>query len=92
MAAWRMRLGHKPESDHRPDAGWQIDKAEFERFSQVFDVFNRSGWDDGVRSEKSDAFWESYAQPLHEWRKARGFRRRDYALRNAAWWLSLIHI
>lgn len=81
-----MPLGHQSKPDHRVDAGWKIDDDTFERFSQVFDAFNRSGWDDTVKSEKSDAFWASYAQPLHEWRKARGFRRRDYALRNAAWW------
>lgn len=81
-----MALGHQLRRDDRDDAGWKIDDSKFTRFSQVFDVFNRSGWDDTVRSEKSDAFWESYAKPLHEWRKARGFRRRDFALRNAAWW------
>ena len=71
--------------DRRPDAGWHIDPAHFERFSQVDDVFNRSWWDPAVRSEKTEQFFESYRKPLEGWRKARGFRRRDYALRNAAW-------
>jgi epoxyqueuosine reductase len=71
--------------DHRPDAGWRIDFERFERFSQVDDVFNRSWWDPAVRSEKTEQFFESYRKPLEDWRKARGFRRRDYALRNAAW-------
>ena len=79
-------LGHQVTTDERRDAGWQIDPSKFSRFSQVYDVFNRSGWDDTVRTEKTDAFWESYAKPLAQWRKARGFRRRDFALRNAAWW------
>ena len=71
--------------DRRADAGWRIDPARFERFSQVDDVFNRSWWDPAVRSEKTEQFFESYRKPLEGWRKARGFRRRDYALRNAAW-------
>lgn len=72
-------------SDRRPDAGWMIDRTTFERFSQVDDVFNRSWWDPTVRSEKTEQFFESYRKPLDGWRKARGFRREDYALRNAAW-------
>ncbi len=71
--------------DRRPDAGWQIDSKRFQRFSQVDDVFNRSWWDPEVRSDKTEQFFESYRKPLEGWRKARGFRRKDYALRNAAW-------
>ncbi len=71
--------------DNRPDAGWQVDTSTFERFSQVDDVFNRSWWDPTVRSSKTERFFESYRKPLEEWRNARGFRRKDYALRNAAW-------
>jgi epoxyqueuosine reductase len=72
-------------ADTRPDAGWRVDASRFERFSAVNDVFNRSWWDPTVRSPKTERFFESYRKPLDEWRNARGFRRKDYALRNAAW-------
>ncbi|MEM8922876.1 MAG: reductive dehalogenase domain-containing protein [Actinomycetota bacterium] len=71
--------------DERADAGWCVDPDRFRRFSQVNDVFNRSWWDPTVASEATARFFESYRKPLEEWRRARGFRRRDYALRNAAW-------
>ena len=71
--------------DERPDAGWRIDQQRFRRFSQVDDVFNRSWWDPTVRSPETERFFESYRRPLESWKKARGFRRKDYALRNAAW-------
>ncbi len=69
-------------SDH--DAGFEIGPG-FERFSQVNDVFSRSFWDEAIRSEHSDRFYSTYRRPLDTWRKARGFRQRDYALRNASW-------
>ncbi|MEZ5340053.1 MAG: reductive dehalogenase domain-containing protein [Acidimicrobiales bacterium] len=72
-------------TDERPDAGWLVDANRFERFDQVNDVFNRSWWDDKVRTTATERFFESYREPLMEWRNARGFRRKDYALRNAAW-------
>jgi len=71
--------------DDRTDASWNIDEATFERFDQVDDVFNRSWWDEEVRSDETEKFFESYRRPLEQWRKARGFKRRDYALRNASW-------
>ncbi len=61
---------------------------DFERFSQVDDVFSRSFWDDEIRSEKSDRFYATYRRPLDQWRKANGFTQRDYALRNASWHVS----
>ncbi|MDH3294556.1 MAG: reductive dehalogenase [Acidimicrobiia bacterium] len=61
---------------------------DFERFSQVDDVFSRSFWDEGVRSDKSDRFYATYRRPLDQWRRANGFTQRDYALRNASWHVS----
>ena len=81
----RSRRPGRIRSDDRPDAGWVIDSDTFERFSQVDDVFNRSWWDPAVRSPETERFFESYRRPLESWKKARGFRRKDYALRNAAW-------
>ncbi|MFV2039430.1 MAG: reductive dehalogenase domain-containing protein [Acidimicrobiales bacterium] len=71
--------------DHRPDAGWDVDDDRFVRFNQVDDAFNRSWWDDTVRSATTERFFQTYREPLEKWRNARGFRRKDYALRNASW-------
>ncbi len=79
--AWR---GRTAAGDSDRDAGWVIDDS-FERFSQRDDVFSRSFWDDRIRDDKTDQFYATYRRPLVEWRNARGFRRQDYALRNAAW-------
>jgi len=61
---------------------------DFERFSQVDDVFSRSFWDPSIRTEKSNRFYATYRRPLDQWRTAKGFTQRDYALRNAAWHVS----
>lgn len=58
---------------------------DFERFSQVNDVFSRSFWDRAVRDERTERFYATYRRPLEQWRKANGFTQRDYAVRNAAW-------
>ena len=62
-----------------------IDPDEFERFSQVNDVFSRSMWDERIRDERTDTFFATYRRPLTKWRKANGFTQRDYAIRNASW-------
>jgi len=61
---------------------------DFERFSQLNDVFSRSSWDESIRDERSDQFYATYRRPLTKWRKANGFTQRDYALRNASWHVS----
>jgi epoxyqueuosine reductase len=61
---------------------------EFRRFNQKYDVFNRSIWDDEVRSEKVKQFFQSYFTDLAQFRKVDGFTHRDYALRNAAWYIA----
>ena len=58
---------------------------EFERFSQVDDVFSRSRWDPEVHSDATDRFYSTYRRPLTDWRPAPGFTQHDYALRNASW-------
>ncbi len=70
--------------DSDAEAGFEVGP-DFQRFSQVNDVFSRSFWDDEVRSEHSKRFYATYRRPLDKWRKARGFRQRDYAIRNASW-------
>lgn len=61
---------------------------EFERFNQKYDIFNRATWDDEVRSERVQKFFESYYTDLAKFRKVEGFHHRDYALRNAAWYIA----
>jgi reductive dehalogenase len=61
---------------------------DFQRFNQKYDVFNRSVWDDGVRSDRVRKFFESYHTDLAKFRKVEGFHHRDYALRNAAWYIA----
>ncbi len=61
---------------------------EFVRFNQKYDMFNRAVWDDEVRSERAQKFFESYFTDLAKFRKVEGFQHRDYALRNAAWYIA----
>jgi len=81
-AVWR---GTTAQGNSDDAARFDIDRSAFRRFSQVDDVFSRSFWDDRIRDEKTATFYATYRRPLEKWRKARGFRRQDYALRNAAW-------
>ncbi len=67
--------------------GFEI-TSEFQRFNQKYDMFNRAVWDDSVRSERSRKFFESYFTDLAEFRAVEGFQHRDYALRNAAWYIA----
>ena len=90
MGRWDRRAGRpwrgRPAPDHSDrSAGFEHDPETFRRFSQVDDVFNRAFWDPEVRSANTERFYAGYREPLREWRRARGFRRSDYALRNAAW-------
>lgn len=68
-------------------AGFEI-QPDFERFNQKDDVFRRSWWDERIKSEKSQLFYETYREPLKSFRKADGFTQKDFALRNAAWHVS----
>ncbi len=68
-------------------AGFEVSDA-FTRFNQKYDMFNRAIWDDEVRSERARRFFESYFTDLAQFRKVEGFHHRDYALRNAAWYIA----
>ena len=74
----------KPVDDK---TGFEV-SSEFERFNQKYDMFNRAVWDDDVRSARSQSFFESYFTDLAKFRKVEGFQHRDYALRNAAWYIA----
>ncbi len=68
------------------EAGFELSQ-NFERFNQINDIFSRAFWDETVRNESSDAFFESHrVQPAGK--RAPGFGQKDFALRNAAWALS----
>ena len=85
-----LENGSSGESWARPVdqlTGFEI-TAEFERFNQKYDMFNRAVWDDEVRSKRSQRFFESYFTDLAQFRKVEGFQHRDYALRNAAWYIA----
>lgn len=60
----------------------------FARFNQQHDVFNRSVWDEQVRSERVGRFFDSYFTDRATFRKVDGFTHRDYALRNASWYIA----
>lgn len=85
MRSHTNRRPGRVRNDTRPDAGWDIDPDHFGRFDQTNDVFNRSWWDETVRDGATERFYQTYREPLEQWRTARGFRHKDYALRNASW-------
>ena len=59
----------------------------FEPFSQMDDMFTRAFWDESVRSEHTDGFFNSYRMDFAP-RRGDGFNQKDFALRNAAWAIS----
>jgi epoxyqueuosine reductase len=78
---WQRRFA---ESDRA--AGFDISR-DFQPFSQMNDMFTRSGWDPSVRTKDSAAFFASYRMDAAP-RRGEGFSQRDFALRNAAWSVS----
>jgi len=85
---WPQNARKTPQHllDSDAAAGFQI-SPEFERFSQMDDMFTRAFWDDTVRSRDTDAFFDSYRMSATP-RRGAGFSQRDFALRNAAWIVS----
>ena len=67
-------------------AGFEI-TPDFQRFSQMDDIFTRAFWDDEIRSKDTDAFFASYRMEAAP-RRGEGFSQRDFALRNASWLIS----
>jgi epoxyqueuosine reductase len=68
-------------------AGFEVNE-RFSRISQKLDMFNRAAWDDSVRSPRVEQFFGSYFTDLAEFRAVEGFGHRDYALRNASWYIA----
>jgi len=96
---WPSNLDSSRLADERQNLEWQekfkqsdadagIEVTEnFERFSQINDMFTRAFWDETVRTRKSDAFFDGHRVAANP-RKAQGFQQRDLALRNAGWSVS----
>jgi reductive dehalogenase len=76
------------EKNEDAKTGFVVDDKVFHPFRQKNDVFRRSWWDDRIRNEKTQLFYETYRQPLKTWRQSEGFSQKDYALRNASWHVS----
>jgi len=82
----KTKVGKLTSEEHDRLSGVVV-TGKLERFAQRNDIFSRAFWDDTVRSKKSDAFFASYridAAP----RKGDGFQQKDFALRNASWFMS----
>ena len=85
---WPQNRAKTPENllESDREAGFEIGP-EFERFSQMDDMFTRAFWDPAVQSEAAMGFFESYGDSP-EPRRGDGFTQRDFALRNASWVIS----
>ncbi len=75
---------HLLDSDRA--AGFEV-REDFERFSQMNDIFTRAFWDERVKTKDTDAFFASYRMEAAP-RRGDGFTQKDFALRNAAWLIS----
>ena len=82
-----MRIPLEMYREADKQAGFEVLEG-FKRFEQKDDVFRRSWWDSSIRNEKTERFYNTYREPLENWRSADGFSQKDYALRNAAWHVS----
>ncbi|MBM4092532.1 MAG: reductive dehalogenase [Planctomycetes bacterium] len=65
-------------------AGFEI-LNDFQPFDQRDEMFRRSWWDDRVRSDKSDRFFQGYEGILGPEDRGDDDSQAEYALRNAAW-------
>jgi len=60
---------------------------DFKPFNQRDDIFSRAMWDDSIKSNHSDGFFNSYRIEFAP-KRGEGFSHKDFALRNAAWSVS----
>ena len=65
-------------------AGFEV-LDEFERFNGCNDTFARAQWDARVRSKKALDWFKSMFKHDLGVRDVEGFRRKDFAIRNAGW-------
>jgi ferredoxin len=78
---WAARFG---ESDAA--LGFEVTRG-FQPFSQINDIFTRAFWDDQVKSDDTEGFFDSYRMAPAA-RRGQGFAQKDFALRNASWIIS----
>lgn len=69
------------------ETGFQITDA-FQRFDQKNDIYNRCVWDPALKSERAADFFRSHLTPYTRVRKTEGFTQKDFALRNASWFIA----
>lgn len=89
-----LSLDHPPTREgpyagekHKPSdkaCGFAIEET-FERFNACNDTFARAQWDPRVRSKKALDWFRSMFRHDIGIRDVEGFRRKDFALRNAGW-------
>ncbi len=66
----------------------KTNEKEFEKFNQKNDIFNRSLWDESIRSNKTEKFYKDYIKPPEDKKRPEGFSHKDYAFRNSGWFMS----
>lgn len=70
------------------DAGVGFDVSdEFTPFNQMNDMFTRAFWDETIKSDETDGFFNSYRMDFAP-RRGDGFKQKDFAFRNASWSVS----
>jgi len=65
-------------------AGFEV-LEDFERFNACNDTFARAQWDERVRSKKAIDWFKSMFRHDLGIRDVEGYRRKDFAIRNAGW-------
>jgi len=60
---------------------------DFKPFNQLDDMFTRAFWDESIKSQDADDFFNSYRMEFAP-RQGVGFSQKDFALRNATWSIS----
>lgn len=73
-------------ADSDESVGFEVSE-QFKQFSQMDDMFTRAFWDPSIKSEATDAFFNSYRMDFAP-RRGDGFNQKDFALRNASWVVS----
>ena len=64
-----------------------VTQFSYEQLSQKLRelAYLNSGLTIAIRDERTARFFATYRRPLADWRSAKGFTQKDYALRNASW-------
>jgi hypothetical protein len=88
---WSAEPWGDAEQQRRDAAAGFVVSKDFVPFNQKNDIFCRSFWDSGIKSKRTQQFWQGFApfslggEPWKGRQPNSGFGQADYALRNAAW-------